>query len=212
MIYLIMILANNITCKRGNRYIFKNLDFKIEDGVATIISGKNGSGKTSLLRIIANLLNPKKGNIIWRGKSIYKNIEEYYKQITFIADKNCSKENLTVIENMKFWRNLYKSSINYENFIKLLNNINLEYLKNEQVYKLSSGQKRKLELTRLIIEERHIWILDEPFLGLDQETINIIGQTMSDHLRQNGSVIFSSHIPVSLTNKRYIDLDLHEAT
>ena len=207
-----MILANNISCKRGNRYIFKNLDFKIEDGIATIISGKNGSGKTSLLRIVADLLDPKNGSIIWKGKSIYKNIEEYHKQITFIADKNCSKENLTVIENMKFWKNLYKSSINDENFIKLLNNINLEYLKNEQVYKLSTGQKRKLELTRLIIEERHIWILDEPFLGLDQETINIIGQTISDHLKQNGSVIFSSHIPVSILNKRYIDLDLHEAT
>ena len=206
-----MILANNISCKRGNRYIFKNLDFKIEDGIATIISGKNGSGKTSLLRIVADLLDPKNGNIIWKGKSIHKNIEEYHKQITFIADKNCSKENLTVIENMKFWKNLYKSSINYENFIKLLNIINLEYLKNEQVYKLSTGQKRKLELTRLIIEERNLWILDEPFLGLDQGTIRIIGQTITDHLVKKGSVILSSHMPVSISKKKFIDMDFHES-
>ena len=97
-----MILANNITCRRGNKIIFRNLNFKIEDGIATIISGKNGSGKTSLLRIIGNLLKPKKGDLIWKGKSIYKNIDEYHKELTYIADINCSKENLSVYENMKF--------------------------------------------------------------------------------------------------------------
>ena len=207
-----MILANNISCKRGNNSIFENLNFKVEDGVATIISGKNGSGKTSLLRIIANLLKPKNGDLIWKGKSVYKNIHNYHKQITFIADHNCSKENLSVYENMVFWKGLYKSSISNEVFMKLLENINLHYFINEPVSKLSTGQKRKLELTRLIIEERHMWILDEPFSGLDQETINIIGQTISDHLIQKGSVILASHIPVSITNKKYIDLDLHEST
>ncbi|PPR40770.1 MAG: Cytochrome c biogenesis ATP-binding export protein CcmA [Alphaproteobacteria bacterium MarineAlpha5_Bin12] len=206
-----MILASNISCKRGNNLIFENLNFKIEDGVATIISGKNGSGKTSLLRILANLLKPKKGDIIWKGKSIYKNIDEYHKELTYIADINCSKENLSVYENMKFWKNLYKSSISNDLFLKLLSNIDLDNYINERVKNLSSGQKRKLELTRLIIEERHTWILDEPFLGLDQHSVSIIGQTISDHLKQKGTVILSSHIPVNITNKTYIDLDLHES-
>tara|TARA_B100001029_G_C14972103_1_gene400853 strand:+ start:357 stop:980 length:624 start_codon:yes stop_codon:yes gene_type:complete len=206
-----MILASNISCKRGNNLIFENLNFKIEDGVATIISGKNGSGKTSLLRILANLLKPKKGDIIWKGKSIYKNIDEYHKELTYIADINCSKENLSVYENMKFWKNLYKSSISNDLFLKLLSNIDLDNYINERVKNLSSGQKRKLELTRLIIEERHTWILDEPFLGLDQQSVSIIGQTISDHLKQKGTVILSSHIPVNITNKTYIDLDLHES-
>ena len=206
-----MILASNISCKRGNNLIFENLNFKIEDGVATIISGKNGSGKTSLLRILANLLKPKKGDIIWKGKSIYKNIDEYHKELTYIADINCSKENLSVYENMKFWKNLYKSSISNDLFLKLLSNIDLDNYINERVKNLSSGQKRKLELTRLIIEERHPWILDEPFLGLDQQSVSIIGQTISDHLKQKGTVILSSHIPVNITNKTYIDLDLHES-
>ena len=204
-----MILANNITCKRGNRIIFRNLSFRIDDGIATIISGKNGSGKTSLLRILANLLKPKSGELIWKGKSIYKNLDDYYKQLTFVADKNSSKGNLSVVENMNFWKNLYSSSISYEGFMKLLDSLNLSLFVNELVYKLSSGQKRKLELTRLIIEERNLWILDEPFLGLDQDTINIIGQTITDHLMQKGSVILSSHIPVSISSKKYIDLDLH---
>ena len=206
-----MILANNITCKRGNRIVFRNLNFRIDDGVATIISGKNGSGKTSLLRIIANLLKPKSGELIWKGKSIYKNLDNYYKQITFVSDKNSSKENLSVIENMNFWKNLYSSSISHEGFMKLLDNLNLRLFMNELAYKLSSGQRRKLELTRLIIEERNFWILDEPFLGLDQDTINIIGETISDHLRQKGLVILTSHIPVSISSKEYIDLDLHES-
>ena len=206
-----MILANNITCRRGNKIIFRNLNFRVDDGVATIISGKNGSGKTSLLRILSNLLKPKSGELIWKGKSIYKNLEDYYKQITFVSDKNSSKENLSVIENMNFWKNLYSSSITHEGFMKLLDNLNLRNFMNELAYKLSSGQRRKLELTRLIIEERNFWILDEPFLSLDQDTINIIGQTITDHLMQKGLVILASHTPVSISSKKYIDLDLHES-
>ncbi len=206
-----MIITNNLTCKRGNKIIFRNLSFKIENGIATIISGKNGSGKTSLLRIIADLLDPKSGDIIWKGKSIYKNLDNYHKEITFVADINTSKNNLTIVENMNFWRNLYNSSITHEGFMRLIDNLNLRSYMNSRVSFLSKGQKRKLELSRIIIEERNIWILDEPFLGLDQDSINIIGQTISDHLAHNGVVILSSHVPVGISSKTYIDLDLHES-
>ena len=97
-----MILANNITCKRGSKIIFRNLSFRFQDNVATIISGKNGSGKTSLLRILANLLNPRSGDLIWKGRSVYKNLDNYIKEITYIADKNCSKDKFTVMENIDF--------------------------------------------------------------------------------------------------------------
>ena len=205
-----MIIINSLTCKRGNKVIFRNLNLKIQNGVATIISGKNGSGKTSLLRIIADLLNPKSGDIIWKGKSIYKNLDNYHKEITFVADINTSKNNLTIIENINFWKDLYGSSITHEGFVRLIDNLNLRSHMNNRVSFLSKGQKRKLELSRIIIEERNIWILDEPFLGLDQDSVNIIGQTINDHLTQNGIVILTSHVPVSISSKTYIDLDLHE--
>ena len=206
-----MIIANNITCRRGSKIIFRNLSFRIEDGIATIISGKNGSGKTSLLKILTNLLIPKSGDVIWKGKSIYKDIDNYLKEITYIADLNCSKENLSVYENMKFWQGLFNSKINHKNFMKLIDNLDLRPHIDQHVKYLSNGQKRKLELSRLIIEQRNIWILDEPFLGLDQDTITIIGQTISDHLRQNGTVILSSHVPVGIAEKTFIDLDIHES-
>ena len=205
-----MIIINSLTCKRGNKVIFRNLNLKIQNGVATIISGKNGSGKTSLLRIIADLLNPKSGDIIWKGKSIYKNLDNYHKEITFVADINTSKNNLTIIENINFWKDLYGSSITHEGFVRLIDNLNLRSHMNNRVSFLSKGQKGKLELSRIIIEERNIWILDEPFLGLDQDSVNIIGQTINDHLTQNGIVILTSHVPVSISSKTYIDLDLHE--
>ena len=128
-----MILANNITCRRGSTIVFRNLNFKVENSIATIISGKNGSGKTSLLRILANLLNPKSGDIIWKGKSVYKNLENYLSSITYIADINCAKGNFTVIENMNFWRTLYSSSITHENFMRLLDNLNLRKHMNHNV-------------------------------------------------------------------------------
>ena len=206
-----MILANNITCRRSSRLIFRNINFKVDYGIATIISGKNGSGKTSLLRIICNLLDPKSGDIIWKGKSIYKNREQYIKEITYISDTNTSKDKLTVIENINFWKSLFKSTISHEKVMRLLDNLNLREHMNDYVIFLSTGQRRKLELARLIIEEKNIWILDEPFLGLDQDSINIIGQTISDHLTNNGLVVLASHVPVSIHSKKYIDLDLHES-
>ena len=205
-----MILANNITCKRGAKIVFRNLSFKFEHNVATIISGKNGSGKTSLLRLLANLLHPKSGDFIWKGKSIYKNLESYMKEITYIADINSSKEKFTVTENIDFWKGLFNSKMTHEQFMRLIDNLDLREKMNQPVSMLSKGQKRKLELTRLIIEERKIWILDEPFLGLDQDSVNIIGQTISDHLSHDGMVILSTHSPVSISSKKYIDLDLHE--
>ena len=95
--------------------------------------------------------------------------------------------------------------------MRLLDNLNLRECMNDRVIFLSTGQKRKLELTRLIIEQKNFWVLDEPFLGLDQDSINIIGQTISDHLNHEGLVILSSHVPVSIYSKIYIDLDLHES-
>ena len=82
---------------------------------------------------------------------------------------------------------------------------------NDHAIFLSTGQRRKLELTRLIIEQKNICILDEPFLGLDQDSVSIIGQTISDHLTNNGLVVLPSHVPVSIHSKKYIDLDLHES-
>ena len=206
-----MILANNITCKRGSKIVFRNLSFKFEHNVATIISGKNGSGKTSLLRLLANLLYPKSGDFVWKGKSIYKNLEKYLKEITYIADNNSSKEKFTVTENINYWKGLFNSKMTHEQFMRLIDNLDLREKMNQPVSMLSKGQKRKLELTRLIIEERKIWILDEPFLGLDQDSVNIIGQTISDHLSHDGMVILSTHSPVSISSKKYIDLDLHES-
>ena len=206
-----MILANNITCKRGSKIVFRNLSFKFEHNVATIISGKNGSGKTSLLRLLANLLYPKSGDFVWKGKSIYKNLENYLKEITYIADNNSSKEKFTVTENINYWKGLFNSKMTHEQFMRLIDNLDLREKMNQPVSMLSKGQKRKLELTRLIIEERKIWILDEPFLGLDQDSVSIIGQTISDHLTNNGLVVLASHVPVSIHSKKYIDLDLHES-
>ena len=137
-------------------------------------------------------------------------LEIYMMTIEDLNKKEVSSD-FTVIENMNFWRTLYSSSITHENFMRLLDNLNLRKHMNHNVNLLSAGQKRKLELTRLIIENRVIWILDEPFLGLDQDSINIIGQTITDHLTHNGTVILSSHVPVSISSKNYIDLDLHES-
>ena len=94
--------------------------------------------------------------------------------------------------------------------MRLLDNLDLRAHMNSNINSLSAGQKRKLEITRLIIEQRNTWILDDRFLGLDQDTVNIIGQTISDHLNHDGLVILASHTPVSISSKTYIDLNLHD--
>jgi len=188
-----MILVKNLSIKRSNKTIFENINLSLGSGNVTLLKGKNGSGKTTLLRALLNLIEPHSGKIYWRGKPLKKNLYDYYNHVTYIADKTSSLNKLTVNENINIWNKIFLSKINKNQIENILKTLKLNTYLNQKVNSLSFGEAKKLEFLRLIIEDKKIWILDEPLSNLDEESIDVIKQTFEDHCRKEGSIIFSSH-------------------
>ena len=201
-----MLLAQSISFNRLNKEIFENISLSLTSGKIVILKGKNGSGKTTLLKILLNIIKPTSGSIYWKGKSLDKNLYDYYKNITYIADKTSSLKQLKVYENIKIWKKLFISNVSSGQINNVLSILKLNNYLNTKVSSLSLGEIKKLELLRLIIENKKVWILDEPFTNLDVDSINTITQTIVDHCDNDGSVIFTSHQDIQIQASEEITL------
>ena len=195
-----MLLANNLSFERNGRNIFSNLDISVSPNKIIHIKGRNGIGKTTLIKVLVNMIIPNTGDIYWNGKNIKKNINEYYNNLTYIMDTSTSKHEMTVIENIKFWMTLNASKLKTKEMDAILQLLLLNPYKNTQTNFLSAGEIKKLELCRLIIEQKKLWILDEPYVGLDASVIEIVNETFNNHINNNGMIIFSSHYNPELRN------------
>ena len=195
-----MLLINNLSFSRNETKIFENLNLSLSNKKIIQIKGRNGSGKTTFLKVILNILEPNNGEIIWKGKNIKKNIFDFYKQTTFIMDNNTSTRELSVEDNINFWRGLSSSKLNNEEIFELLNKLNIEKYYKTKVMYLSSGERKKLELIRLILEQKKLWVLDEPFNHLDDLSVEILNQTFLDHVNNDGMILFASHYNPMINN------------
>ena len=188
-----MILVKNLSIERSNKKIFENVNMSLGSGKIILLKGKNGSGKTTLLKAILSLIEPSSGSIYWKGKLLKKNLYDYYDHVTYIADTTSSLSKLSVSENINIWKKIFLSNISKLQVENILKTLKLDIYINHKVNSLSFGENKKLEFLRLIIEGKKIWILDEPLSNLDDESIDVLGQTFEDHRSKEGSIIFSSH-------------------
>ena len=188
-----MIIVKDLSVARIDRKIFENINLSLTSGNINILKGKNGSGKTTLLKAILNIIEPSTGSIYWKGKLLKKNLYDFYNSITYIADKTSSLTKLTVKENINIWKKIFLSNIDYSQIETALDALKLEKHINQKVGTLSLGETKKLEFLRLIIENKKLWLLDEPFSNLDEDSIELMKQTFEDHCTKEGSIIFSSH-------------------
>jgi len=188
-----MILVKELSVERPNKKIFENINLSLGSGKIILLKGKNGSGKTTLLKTIINIIEPSSGSIYWKGKPLKKNLYDFYNHITYIGDRTTSLRKLSVIENINIWKKIFLSKTGKSQIEDILKTMKLDNYLNQRVSELSFGESKKLELLRLILENKKIWILDEPLSNLDEETINILAQTFQDHRSKEGSIIFSSH-------------------
>ena len=188
-----MIIVKNLSVERLDKKIFENINLSLTSGNITILKGKNGSGKTTLLKTILNIIEPSFGSIYWKGKLLKKNLYDFYNHVTYIADKTSSLTKLTVKDNINIWNKIFLSNINNSQIEIALKTLKLENYLNHKVGTLSLGETKKLEFLRLIIENKKVWILDEPLSSLDDDTVELIKQTFEDHVSKEGSIIFSSH-------------------
>ena len=202
-----MLLINDLSFSRNNIKIFENLNLSLGNNQIIQIKGKNGSGKTTFLKVILNILEPKTGEIFWKGKNIKKNLFEFYKQTTFIMDQNTSTRDLTVFDNIDLWANLSSSKLFIDDIFLMLKTLDIEKYINTKVMHLSSGETKKLELLRLILEQKKLWVLDEPYNHLDDLSIEILNQTFIDHINNNGIILFTSHFNPSITNLEILNFN-----
>ena len=200
-----MLLINNLSFTRNRIKIFENINLSLGKGSITQIKGDNGSGKTTFLHTLLNILEPDIGEIFWEGKNINKTILNFYNETTFIMDQSSATKHLTILDNINFWRGLSSSTISIDKVLLLLESFNLEQYKNTKVMYLSSGEIKKLELLRLILEQKNFWVLDEPYNHLDEISTQIFNQTFQDHAVNNGIIIFTSHFAPEISGLEIIN-------
>ena len=188
-----MLIVKDLSVERIDKKIFENINLSLTPGNITILKGKNGSGKTTLLKAILNLIEPSFGSIFWKGKLLKRNFYDFYNHTTYIADTTSSLKKLTIKDNVNIWKKFFISNINDVQIETALKTLKLDNYLNKKVGTLSFGETKKLEFLRLIIENKKVWILDEPLSNLDEDSIELMKQTFEDHCSKEGSIIFSSH-------------------
>ena len=201
--------ADAITCYRDDRALFSNLSFRLEASQTLLVEGRNGSGKTSLLRILCGIRMPDEGRICWNGKDIFRLGAEYLGGIAYIGHRDGVKLDLTAAENLTIARNLGNPDHNLS-IESALDSLYLSGFDDVPARKMSAGQQRRLALARLLVTRSMLWILDEPFTSLDVAGIALTEQLIQTHVARGGMLVMSSHHVVNLEKQSVIRLNLSE--
>jgi len=195
--------VNNLSCQRGYNRLFENLSFELNSGEALRISGQNGSGKTSLLKIIAGLNTPELGSILF-GQS-KSNSKKYQLETLYLGHYAALSSELSCIENLEYLTNLGTEIIS-PNFHTALRKVGLKNYEHELAGNLSAGQQRRIALSLLFISQSKVWLLDEPFTALDSNGVKIIENQIEKHCASGGLCIFTTHQDCNIKNLKEIFL------
>ena len=194
-----MLQGISLACVRGDRELFKDINFSLEAGGLMQVRGPNGSGKTSLLRMLCGLSNPAAGEILWSGTSIRNLNGDYFAAMTYIGHLSGTKDDLTVIENLRISSALAGFEINDTQASEALGYMGLGGREVLPVKVLSQGQRRRVALARLLVCKTSLWILDEPLVALDVLAVKLIQELLERHLKQGGMVVMTTHQEIDLT-------------
>ena len=199
-----MIKVNNLSFARGNTLIYKGINFKILPGELLLIKGANGVGKTTLLSNIVNFTDPLEGSITYNGTEIDNHTASQF--FLYIGETNFAYDALSLNQNIEYWLSIH--NVKFDKSIKnksvnfFFQNINLD----KKFYQLSFGQKKKLQLLLLMLVNKPVWILDDPFSGLDSKSIQNVNTLFEKKLENKGIIILTSHQGVSLNDYKTLNL------
>lgn len=203
-----MLQGINLECIRGDRKLFSKVNFTLESGGLMQVQGPNGSGKTSLLRMLCGLSNPAAGEILWNGTSIRTRDNDYFAMLTYIGHLSGTKDDLTVIENLQISSALAGFEVDIEEARDALERIGMAGRDQLPVKVLSQGQRRRVALVRLLVCKTTLWILDEPLVALDVAAVKLIQGFLEQHLQQGGMVIMTTHQEIDIQAKSIMQLQL----
>ena len=200
--------AKDLKCIRGDRELFTDLSFRLEANQLMMLEGQNGSGKTTLLRTLCGLYLQEQGEVLWDGVAIKKQDEDYRKELLYLGHLNGIKADLTVLENLRFNAALAGDNPSTDTLMKALDTIGLYAFEDFPTSQLSQGQKRRVALARLLISNAKLWILDEPFVALDIDAVELLQSIIAKHVDNGGMVILTTHQEVPLTSGKIKRLSL----
>jgi heme exporter protein A len=184
--------AIELECIRDDRVLFSNLEFTLTSGEMLLLEGRNGSGKTSLLRILCSIRLPDAGRVTWCGQDIQRLGPDYHAHIAYVGHRDGIKQDLTPQENLRMAQALGKPSPDND-IDGVLDGFGLYGFEDVPTRNLSAGQQRRLALARLRVTDSSLWILDEPFTSLDRHGIGVFESMMADHTAQGGMIVLTTH-------------------
>lgn len=206
-----MLEVDQLSCMRGDVMLFRDLSFALERGSLLHVAGRNGAGKTSLLRLLCGLMLPESGEVRWRGKPIRAQREEYHAELLYLGHANAVKDEFSALENLRVACAVAGRAISEARALEALGAIGLAHRIDLDARHLSQGQRRRVALARLLLaEDVPLWILDEPFTALDVAAVGLLAQTIEAHLARGGAVIYTTHQEVPLAAPSVQRLDVGE--
>ena len=199
-----MLEIKSIYLNRNKKQILSNFNLILKKKDMILLLGENGVGKSSLLDTVVGLIEPQSGEVLIEGRSLKEINTQKKRYFTYIPHENCLKDSFSVEENIKIWLKLNSISLKEKQIHKQFQIFDLFQIKDQLVRNLSHGQKKKVNLTKLLFSNTKLWIMDEPLNGLDQKSIKVFKILCAKHISMKGAILFSSHIDPKLKKVKKI--------
>jgi len=189
---------DKLGCSKGGRQLFQNIDCTLESGQWLYIAGANGVGKTSLLRMVCGLAPIESGEIFWNAAPIHAQREAYRQDLCYLGHLNALQESMTVNENLRFTAAMGGVAPDAEQTREVLARFGVGGRGQQLARHLSQGQKRRVALARLALRQARLWVLDEPFVAMDEAGVNMLADLIAEHLSKGGMAVLTSHQQVAI--------------
>jgi heme exporter protein A len=193
--------VHDLACERGGRRLFAGLGFTVAPGGALVLRGANGSGKTSLLRILAGFLEPTDGWLTWDGRATAEDLQAYRSHIAYVGHLDAVKRVLSVAENLAFW-----AALGGGDAVGALDRLAIGHLADVPAGYLSAGQRRRLALARLAAAPAPLWLLDEPTVTLDEASVGLVETLIAEHRAGGGAVVVATHADLAIPGAAALEL------
>lgn len=193
--------AEQLACWRGERLVFADLSFSLAPGEALLLTGANGAGKSSLLRVLAGLIPAAEGRLVWEGADAMADRVAHGARLRYLGHMDAAKPALSARENLGFYARLHGGDVS-----DALAAVGLSELAELPARVLSSGQRRRLALARLALAPAPLWLLDEPTVGLDAASVERLAPLLAEHRARGGMIVAATHLPLPLDAPRELRL------